>query len=197
MHKIVIIFLVLFWNVSFSSFAQIQKQLDSLHTLFETAVSDSQKVEILGVLANHYYIYGSDSLAGAALHQQLMIAELSNNPNLMLTALFGDAINNIGYAASSKEFDRTIRFIERGIEYAKAKNLHDFITLGYVRLSNIQRRRGEFEQSLSNAVLALTSKANVSSDSIKALTYIELGNIYMAKGEAVKACENYNHAFDI
>ena len=37
----------------------------------------------------------------------------------------------------------------------------------------------------------------IKSDSIKAVLYIELGDTYKDKGEAVSACTNYNSAFDI
>lgn len=178
-------------------FAQYQKKLDQLNLRFSKATQDSQKVIILGELANHYYIYHLDSLAAATLHQQLLIAEVSNNENLILTALFGEAITNIGYSASTDDFDKTVDFIHKGINYAEENNLYDFIALGRVRLSAILRMRGDYGRALENAVLALSSLRYVPSDSIKALTYIELGEAYLAKNEAVFACSNFNNAFDM
>ena len=135
--------------------AQYCKQLDSLIVLQQRATTDSEKVISLGHLADYYYIHKLDSLAANTLHQQLLIAELSNNKNLMLTTLFCDTITNIGFSATSKEFDKTIEFIKIGINYAKAKNLYDFIALGYVRMSNILRRRGHKPRRFCNFILNL------------------------------------------
>ena len=180
-----------------NTFAQFNKQLDSLCVLCNKSASDSEKVIALGKLADYYYVYKLNRQADSVLHQQLLIAEHSDNTNLMLDVLFGDAILNIGSSASSESFDKTIQFIQRGIEYAKTGNQYDYIALGYDRMSDILRRRGQYDQALSNSNLALAALQNVTSDSIKAIILIGLGDAYLGKGEAVFACTNYNNAFDI
>ena len=195
MYKIAI-FLAVMLVHSLNGDAQYQNRIDSLKALYNKAANDSQKVVILGELAAHYYIYHLDSLARNTLHQQLVIAEIANNKNLMLLSLFGDATSRISYAASSLEFDKCISFIESGIDYAESNGLRDYVVLGYLRLSDILRKRGDNTQALSNAVLALSNLKDVDSDSIKALTYLGLGNAYLALGKAETACFNYNNAFD-
>ena len=161
------------------------------------STNDSQNVVALGKLADYYYIYKLDSLGDSVLNKQLLVAELSNNINLILKALFGDAILNIGPSANSESFNKTIQFVQKGIDYAKSTNNYDYLALGYTRMSAILRQRGEYDKALSNSILALSTLQNVTSDSIKSVTYIELGDTYLDKGEAVSACTNYNNAFDI
>ncbi len=184
--------------ISGHSFAQqLQGQLDSLCILCNQSTSDSQKVVALGNLAEHYYIYKLNSKGDSVLHEQLLIAELSDNSNLILHALFGEAILNISPSSSRKSFDRTIAFIQKGIDYARSAGKYDYLVLGYVRMSEVLRKRGEFQKSFSNCTSALTLLQSVKTDSVKAVAYIEMGESYLARGEAVLACTNFNNAFDI
>ena len=64
-------------------------------------------------------------------------------------------------------------------------------------MSDILRMRGQYDKALNNSVLALSTLQNVISDSVKALTYLSLGDIYEARGESVDASSNYNNAYDI
>lgn len=198
MQKILTI-LILLLIISFQKecFPQFKTHLDSLCIMCDRSTTDSQKVSSLGKLADYYYIYNLESQGDSVLSQQLLVAELSNNNNLILQALFGDAILNIGASAKSESFNKTVKFVQKGIDFAKSTNNYDYIALGYTRMSFILRKRGEFDKALYNSVLALSSLQNVSSDSIKSVTYMELGNTYLDRGEAISACTNFNNAFDI
>ena len=197
MQKIVIILFLFIALFQKKCFAQFYKQLDSLCIMCNRTTSDSQKVSSLGKLANFYYIFKLNSQGDSILNQQLLIAELSNDSTLILEALFGDAILNIGPSATSESFNKTIQFVQKGIGYAKANNKFDYLALGYIRMSEILRKRGEYDKAFSNSILALSLLQNVTSDSVKTITYIELGDTYLDRGEAVSACSNYNNAFDI
>jgi tetratricopeptide (TPR) repeat protein len=191
---ILFLFIVLFQK---ECFAQFYKQLDTLCIMCNRSTSDSQKVSSLGKLADFYYIFKLNSKGDSVLHQQLLVAELSNDSNLILQALFGDAILNIGSSATTESFNKTIEFVQKGIDYAKANNKYDYHALGYIRMSEIFRKRGEYEKAFTNSILALSLLQNVTSDSVKSITYIELGDTYLDRGESVSACSNYNNAFDI
>src|SRR5665213_1862951 len=197
MQKILAILILLVAPFQKECFSQFKKQLDSLCVMCDRSTNDSQKVVSLGKIADYFYVYKLDSEGDSVLHQQLLIAELSNDSNLILQALFGDAILNIGASATSENFNKTIQFVQKGIDYAKTNNKYNYLALGYIRMSEILRKRGEYDKALYNSVLALSSLQNVTSDSIKSVTYIELGDTYLDKGEAVSACTNYNNAFDI
>ena len=177
--------------------AQFKKQLDSLCVVCKKSQSDSDKVVALGKLANLYYTYKLNRQGDSVLHEQLLVAELSDNNNLILAALFGDAITNISPSATRESFDKTIQFLEKGIKYAKSQNQYEYTAIGYTRMANIFRNRGQYDKGLYNANIASQLLPNIQSDSVKAVIYIELGNTYQAKGESVSACTNYNSAFDI
>jgi tetratricopeptide (TPR) repeat protein len=197
MQKIALTILIFFVFQQKRAFAQLSRQIDSLYMLCNTMTSDSERVVALGRLADFYYIFRLDKKADSVLNKQLLVAELSNNDNLILEALFGDAILDVGITATSESFDNTIKFIQKGIDYARSMNQYDFMALGYNRMSDILRMRGQYDKALNNSVLALSTLQNVISDSVKALTYLSLGDIYEARGESVDASSNYNNAYDI
>lgn len=197
MQKTAIIFLLFFILFPKKCIAQFGKQLDSLCVMCNRSTSDSEKVVTLGKLAGYYYVYKLNEQGDSVLHQQLLVAQLSNNSNLILQALFGNAILNMGTTETSESFDKTIQFIQQGIDYAKSIGRYDYIALGYARMSDILIKRGRYDKALSNSVLGLSSIQNVTSDSVKAIIYIAMGNAYLSRGEAVFACTNYNNAFDI
>ena len=196
MNRLVAILIFLLFTTALCN-AQFKKQLDSLCVLCNNSASDSDKVVALGKLANLYYTYKLNTKGDSVLHEQLLIAELSDNNNLILAALFGEAITNISESATAESYDKTVAFLQKGIDYAKSQGQYDYTSLGYIRMANIMRSRGQTDKALYNATQALQLLPNINSDSIKAEVYIELGNSYLAKGEAVSAVRNYNNAFDI
>lgn len=196
MKRFLIILLLVILSPNFCK-SQFKRQLDSLCIECKKSASDSEKVVALGKLANLYYTYKLNRQGDSVLHDQLQLAELADNNNLISIALFGEAITNISEDASAESFDKTIIFIQKGIDFAKAQNNYDYIALGYTRMANILRKRGQNDKALYNATQALLILPNVNSDSVKAVIYIELGNTYVAKGEAVSAVKNFNNAFDI
>lgn len=189
--------LLLLFTIQNCCLAQFKKQFESLCVVCKKASSDSDKVVALGKLANLYYIYKFNREADSVLHEQLLLADLSEKDNLLLPALFGDAIMNISSSTTSEAFDKTVDFIQKGINYAKSLNNYEYTALGYYRMANVLRKRGQNDNALNNVQLALAILPNIKSDSIKAIIYIELGDTYRLKGETVSACRSYNSAFDI
>jgi tetratricopeptide (TPR) repeat protein len=189
--------LFLFLIVSHCCSAQFKKQIDSLSAVSNRLGSDSEKVIALGKLADLYYTFQLNKEADSILNKQLLIADVSNNNNLVLLALFGNTITNINTSTTSEIFNKAIQFVQKGINYAKSITNYEYIGLGYIRMANLLRQRGQYDEALSNANLALGNLHHIKSDSIKALIYIELGNTYQARKEAVFASQSYNSAFDI
>lgn len=196
MQKIVIS-LALFLALNNKCIAQFSRYIDSLNKICNNISSDSGKVIALGQLANYYNIFYLNAEADSVLERQLLIAETSNNPNLIITALFGDALENVSATSTSETFDNTVRFIQKGIDYARMNNRYNYLALGYNRMAALLCARGNHDKALNNSLLALSVLENVSSDSVKSEIYITLADIYHAKGEEVSACTNYNNAFDI
>jgi len=185
---------ILFLN---NTHGQYKKQIDSLCTVCSLVRSDSTKILALDKLAEYYYIYQLNSKADSILGEEIKIAELSNNSNLKFTALFGNAVMSINPSTTSEGFNHIEKFLESGIAYSKLQNRNEYIGIGYTRLANLLIKRGENEKALEKAKLAMESLQYISSDSLKAVIYIELGNAYKSVGELVSACTIYNTAFDI
>jgi tetratricopeptide (TPR) repeat protein len=179
-----------------SLFAQPVHKIDSLLAIYNKAPSDSDKVMAYGKLAEYYYIYQLDRQGDSVLQQQLKIAELSQNKNLFVTALFGNAVMNISTWARKESFDRALQFVSKGLEYAKSIGREDYVTLSYIRIATLYLKRGELEKAFYNANIAFTSSQNIEDDSIKIAATIELGDTYQAKGESLLAFKTYTNAFD-
>jgi hypothetical protein len=178
------------------SVAQFSHKIDSLITIYNTAASDSDKVVACGKLAEYYYIYQLDKEGDSVLQEQLKIAEISQNKNLFLTAFFGKAIMNISDWGRKETFDRALQFVNKGLDYSKTIGREDYVTLSYIRIASLYRKRDELDKAFYNANIALTSSLNIKNDSIKILAAIELGNTYQAKGESLLAFKTYTTAFD-
>lgn len=176
---------------------QFRKEIENLANHANQVTSDSEKVIALGRLADLYYAFELNRQADSVLNKQFLIADVSNNNNLILIALFDNAVNDLSSVSSSEVYDRTIEFVKKGISYAKSLNKYEYIAMGYTRMANLLRKRGRHDEALTNANLALGYLHNIKSDSIKAVIYIELGNTYQARNESVLASASYNTAFDI
>lgn len=198
MQKIVSILLLLFiFLFENKSVGQLRQHLDSFCVLCNRASSDSEKVDKLGKLAGYFYMFKLSRQADSVLQQQLLIAQLSDNKNLILNTFFGPAILNMGTSVEKGDFDNALQFLDKGIDYARTNNEFDYLAAGYARKADLLRKCGKTDPALANAVLALSALESVSSDSIRAVCYISLGDIYLEKKDAVTACRNYNNAFDV
>jgi tetratricopeptide (TPR) repeat protein len=171
-----------------------EKQL--IHA-YQTAESDEEKIKSLGQLAEHYYVHKLEKKADSVLQKQLLIAEMSQNRELIFSTLFSNIILYIGSWSSMETFDRATAFVGKGLIYAKESGHDDYVALSHARLATIFRRRGQLEKAMEEASLSFSSFGNTESDSIKAVLYNEMGDIYKAKGDLVPAYKNYNNAFDI
>lgn len=177
--------------------AQKIQQIDSLCRLCKAAVSDSDKLTALHNLAKYFYRYKLNKQGDSVLNEQLIIAELSTNNSLVLKTYFDNPTLDITTWSASEDFDRNIQFTQRAIDYSKSINAYEYIAIGYCRMADILRYKGDNEKALSNAQLALTNIENISSDSVKALIYIELGDIYKSMKQDVLASRNYTNSLDI
>jgi tetratricopeptide (TPR) repeat protein len=186
----------LFCCLSILSNAQIvtEKQL-----IRQTAIAstDLEKIAALNDLAEYYYVFKLDKKADSVLSAELNIAEISNNRDLVFQVLFSNVIASAGYWNSTESFERISGFLEKGLGYAKETNRSDYQAIAYIRLANLFRKRKEYDKAIENATLAFTALGNKKSDSLKSSLYLELGDVFMDKGDVVAAYRNYNNSFDL
>ena len=179
-----------------TSNGQFSHKVDSLLSIYKGAANDSDKVVSLGRLAEYYYIYHLDRQGDSILQEQLKIAEISQNKNLFLIVFFGKAVTSISKWSSKETFDRALQFVNKGLEYSKTIGREDYVTLSYIRLATLYRKKGESDKAFYNTNNALTSSLIINNDSIKILATIESGDSYQAKGESLWAFKAYTNAFD-
>ena len=97
--------LIFICHVSFAQYFSKEKELIQ-HC--ETATIDAGKIKALGELAEFYYIFHADKKGDSVLQKQLLVAELSNNEDLVLETLFNSAINNISEWSSTEAFGKAL-----------------------------------------------------------------------------------------
>ena len=178
-------------------FAQFSKKLDSLINDYKRAPNDSAKVIACSKLAEYYYIYQFDKKGDSVLQEQLKIAELSQNKNLVMAAYFGNAILNINHKwAKNETVDRVLQFLKRGLEYAKTQHRDDYVALSYIRIAEINSKTGDLASAFNNADFATIISQNIENDSIKILATLTKGDIYQARGESLLAFKTFTNAFE-
>jgi tetratricopeptide (TPR) repeat protein len=162
-----------------------------------TARDDSAKLLAMSSLAEFYYLYRATSKGDSLLNEQLSLAELSINKNLLLLALFDKGIVNVPNWTSSKNFDHALQYLNKGVDYAREIGREDYQAIAYMRKATIYRKRGEYDNAMNEIVLALAALSKNEKDSLRAAIAIETGEIAFAKGKAVEAYKHFNQAYDI
>jgi tetratricopeptide (TPR) repeat protein len=180
-----------------STVAQFQAKESELIQKVNKAQSDSQMVSTLGALAEFYSVYRLDKKADSIYQKQLLTAQLSLNKNLVVATLFDNSITNISNWTTAETFDRILAFLQKGLEYSKETGRKDYEALAYIKKSTILRKRGKPDEALHQATMAFSTLPIRGIDSLKAILFLELGDIFLAKGEPVNAFKNYNNAYDI
>jgi tetratricopeptide (TPR) repeat protein len=163
----------------------------------EQAQNDSVKIIALSNLADFYYIYRAAHKGDSILNRQLSLAEFSSNRNLLLIALFGNGVSNVTEWTSSENFDRSLAFLDKGLNYAREIGRDDYQALAYMRKAFIYRKRGQYDNATNEVNLALSTALRLNDDSLKAAIELETGDISLGKGKTVDAYKHYNQAFDI
>ena len=180
-----------------STVAQFQAKESELIQKVNKAASDSQMVSALGALAEFYSVYRLDKKADSIYQKQLLTAQLSLNKNLVVATLFDKSITNISNWTTAETFDRILAFLQKGLEYSKETGRKDYEALAYIKKSTILRKRGKPDEALHQATMAFSTLPIRGIDSLKAILFLELGDIFLTKGEPVNAFKNYNNAYDI
>src|SRR5450631_2136451 len=192
--KLLLIFLVIIFS---ASHAQNANNIQILEQKISNAKNDGDKIDALCQLAEYFSIFRLDKKTDSLLQKALIVAELSNDSSLVLKTLFNNTVTKINPWNSKETFERTTDFIQKGLAYAQQINNEQYIAIAYIRLADIYRKRGEYDEAVKQVNQAFTALENSDADSIICLLYNEQGDIYLAKGDAVPACKNYNNAFGI
>lgn len=175
--------------------AQVPHEKELLQTL-NAAKTEEQKIVLLGDLAELYSIFLDNKKADSVLGRQLSLAEVSQQDELVLKTLSGTTIDNVAIWSSKETFDRAVAFLQKGLDYARERNHTRMEAIVYLKLAALNRKRKLFDAAIEQAALALL-RADKKDDSLKTTSYLELGDAFAGKGDAVSAYKNYNSAYDL
>lgn len=183
--------------IFFGGTAQDAARLKLFDEKINSAGNDADKIDALVELADYYSVFKLEAKSDSILQKAIIIAEVSSDKELVLKILFNNSVTNLNTWSSKETFERSINFIQRGLQFAQDLKKEDYIALAYIRLAGIYRKRNLFNEAFQQATQAFTALANTHADSLRCILYNELGDIYIGKADAVQAYKNYNNAFDL
>ena len=161
----------------------------------EQAPNDSIKIIALGNLADHYFSNYEAEKADSVLSIQLFTAEASRKQGLVLWVLFGAQQNSM-YEVKRNNHYRKER-LQHALDFAKYKGLNDYAAIAYCRLSAYELDEGNMDKGLNLANLAITTSFASSNDSVRVLCALQMGQAYLAQGNALMAFKAFNNGYDL
>ena len=180
------------------AYPQDPQQILKFQTRFNNAKSDDDRITTLADLAEYYAVFNLNEKADSVLQKALSITELSEDKKILQKILFNTSVTSFNLWSSQQTFEKSISIIEKGLKYAEEINNPLLEAEAYVKLAGIYRRRNLFVEAIEHTSKAFSALANAKDkDSVNVELYCELGDIYLAKTDAVAACKNYNIAFEI
>ena len=188
---------ILFFLFFFFASAQERQVLESLKQKINVAQTDAERIYAYSELADYYSLFKLNAKSDSVLQRAFFIAQLSNDKELVLNSLFNNDIVTINPWNSRETFEQLIKYVSKGLEYAQDLKRKDFIAIAYIRLAGINRKREQYDKAMQQATLAFTTLDNIEADSIKCVLFNELGDIFLAKGDAISSYKNYANAFEI
>lgn len=180
-----------------SLYAQLNNPEQSLWQQYQQAANDSEKIYRLYPLINYYYAFNSTAKADSLRDIQLITAQESGSQSLLLGALFQVYENSVMLNSSNVRLNKELGFVNQALEYTKSANLNEYVALAYSRIAAVYRNYGQPELAVKNADNAFTTALSSGNDSVKVITALELGDVYMQKKDLLTAFRKYSNALDI
>lgn len=189
MRKCCIVFILsLQWLTGFAQ--RLNPVIDTLNKKLAQAKSAAERVEILGNLSKVYInenFMASDSIGKLMIRE----AELSRDRKLMTEALLVNGERNSFFASRKENFDKAVNFYEKALEMSKENKLDKQIARSYLALSSIYRALPDADKAFGYVNEAFSYVTILNDDSLKALSFIELGNVYGLKREKLLSLRNF------
>jgi hypothetical protein len=169
----------------------------NLYQKYNAVKSDIEKINQLGQLAEYFYANKNFEKGDSLIEKQIMLAEATLNPQLILQTYF----SNAGFLSTkSNTIDRTKNteeYIKRALAYAKATDHVDYSAMAYANLAALKYTDGQITEAFKNANLAFTTASNTDNDSAKVICAIQLGNIYQQRSDILMAFKIFTNAQNI
>lgn len=185
--------------MSFSALAQLQgaenKVSDSLKLNLQNSKTAAEKVKWLGVLSG-YYMGIDKAQSDKYWQEQTRVAEMSRDRKLMVDALFVNAQRHFNMANRQDNINIAVANAEKALTLAKSSNLSEYEAWSYILLARGAVINGKSDIALSNANMAESISGSLDSDSLKILSALQLGHVYLRKNEKMLAFRNYLRAMN-
>jgi hypothetical protein len=179
------------------SFAQDPQQILVFQKTFIKAQTDAERINALAAQADYYLVFSLNEKADSLLQKALSIAETSDDKSIPEKILFNSAITGFNFWSNEQSIEISNAIISKGLKYAEATNNHLLEARAHIMLAEIHRIKNEFNEAVLSTSKAFSALANAEKkDSVEVELYCELGDIYLAKADAISACKNYNIAFE-
>ena len=198
-YKFFILSFIAVLNCSYfnTAIAQNNNTVKELFNNYERSGTVSGKVYSLHKLIDYYYAFSNERKADSLREVQLTIAEESADQALQLFTLFPRYYNSFNTNSSQPRFNKELGFLKRALEYAKAIGKKDYEALAFANISAVYRISGQLDQALKNADIAFSTAISSGNDSVKVITTLEAGNVFLWKKNMLMAFHKFSNAYEI
>jgi tetratricopeptide (TPR) repeat protein len=170
--------------------------VDSFKMQLSRAISDKDKVDILGKLSRtlmNINLGESDKYG----REMLAVAEMSRDRKLMVKALLQNG-ERYSYLAGRKDnIEKAISYYTQGLDLARKNKLDEQTVSAYLYLSEISRLMPDADKALNYCNQANSHISLIKNDSLLARVHLEYGSVYLSKNEKILALKNYMNAIRI
>lgn len=164
---------------------------------YNAACSDVEKIKRPGQLADYFYANNDFEKGDSQIEKQIMLAEATMQPALMLQTCFRNAGYYSAGSATKDHSKNTRTYLNRALAYAKATDHIDFVAMANANLAALNYTDGQINEAFKNANLAFTTSLNTDNDSAKVICAIQLGNIYQLRADILMAFNIFTNAQNI
>lgn len=190
----------LFCLIGCMTVSELRAQHDAEQALlqnYKQATTDSEKVYRLYPLINFYYAFNFENKADSLRDMQIIFAQETRSPSLILRALFPVYDYSVTKNSSNRRFKKELDFANQALEYAKSANKNEYIALAYSTMSKVYRTSGQPEFAMKNADIAFTTALGTDNDSVKIVTALESGDVSLEKRDLLMTYRKFSNADDI
>jgi tetratricopeptide (TPR) repeat protein len=176
----------LFFLFSLTIAAQTRK-IDSLRTLSNKAVDDTNKILVLTNLSNKFNKIGLFDSAEKYAKAAILLAEKLNNK---LGLAEGYKISSL-YLSNTGNYPEALKYLNSAIKiYLPYGNKGD-IAGCYNQMGNIFYRQGNYPEALDAHLRALKIRIDLRDSTTIAYSYVNIANIYGVQKKFPQALKNY------
>ncbi|RAV97826.1 tetratricopeptide repeat protein [Pseudochryseolinea flava] len=177
-------------------FLKSNPMIDTLEAQLARATSNTDKVKVLGELAE-FSVGANRKLSDEYSAQQFRIAEESRDRSLIIRAHLSNAQRLYNLSILQQNITQGLSASRKALSLAKASHLPEWEAWANMYVAIGLRLNAEFDEALTFNNLALSLATASDSDSLKVFAFNAIANTYMRKKDKMLAFRNYLAALEI